>query len=72
MTTTLFRPFDWFSEKKDSETGVGTILHLEGGIAADFLKGGLTASTEGAVWNIAGTCPLGPIRLAPSSCARQH
>ena len=35
--------FDWFSEKKDSETRVGNILNLEGGIGADFLKGGLTA-----------------------------
>ena len=119
--------FDWFSEKKDSETKVGNILNLEGGVGADFLKGGLTAglayfgtfkvsddrfesrlgsrllarnriwglgpevtlalatrsavygfvtvryqwemaartSTEGAIWNIAATFPLKPIRLAP-------
>src|SRR5262245_5438702 len=35
--------FDFFSEKKDSETRVGNILNLEGGIGADFLKGGLVA-----------------------------
>lgn len=35
--------FDFFSEKKDSETRVGDILNLEGGVGADFLKGGLTA-----------------------------
>jgi hypothetical protein len=35
--------FDFFSEKKDSETQVGNILNLEGGVGADFLKGGLTA-----------------------------
>lgn len=35
--------FDWFSEKKDSETRVGNILNLEGGVGGDFLKGGLTA-----------------------------
>jgi hypothetical protein len=33
--------FDFFSEKKDSETRVGNILNLEGGVGADFLKGGL-------------------------------
>jgi hypothetical protein len=32
---------DFFSEKKDSETKVGNILNLEGGVGADFLKGGL-------------------------------
>ena len=35
--------FDFFSEKKDSETKVGNILNLEGGVGADFLKGGLVA-----------------------------
>ena len=35
--------FDFFSEKKDSETRVGKILNLEGGFGADFLKGGLVA-----------------------------
>ena len=35
--------FDFFSEKKDSDTKVGNILNLEGGFGADFLKGGLTA-----------------------------
>ena len=35
--------FDFFSEKKDSETKVGNILNLEGGFGADFLKGGLVA-----------------------------
>ena len=34
--------FDFFSEKKDSDTRVGNILNLEGGVGADFLKGGLT------------------------------
>jgi hypothetical protein len=35
--------FDFFSEKKDSETRVGNILNLEGGVGANFLKGGLVA-----------------------------
>ena len=35
--------FDFHSEKKDSETKVGNILNLEGGVGADFLDGGLTA-----------------------------
>ena len=34
--------FDFHSDKKDSDTKVGNILNLEGGIGADFLKGGLT------------------------------
>jgi hypothetical protein len=34
--------FDFQSEKKDSETKVGNILNLEGGVGADFLNGGLT------------------------------
>lgn len=34
--------FDFPSEKKDSETKVGNILNLEGGVGADFLNGGLT------------------------------
>jgi hypothetical protein len=34
--------FDFFSEKKDSETNVGNVFNLEGGLGADFLKGGLT------------------------------
>jgi hypothetical protein len=34
--------FDFMSDKKDSDTKVGNILNLEGGIGADFLKGGLT------------------------------
>ncbi len=35
--------FDFQSAKKDSNTKVGSILNLEGGIGADFLGGGLTA-----------------------------
>ena len=31
------------SKKKDSETKVGNILNLEGGVGADFLGGGLSA-----------------------------
>jgi hypothetical protein len=34
---------DFFSKKEDSETKVGNILNLEGGVGADFLGGGLTA-----------------------------
>jgi hypothetical protein len=34
--------FDFQSKKKDSETKVGNIMNLEGGIGADFLGGGLT------------------------------
>jgi hypothetical protein len=34
---------DFNSKKKDSETKVGNILNLEGGVGADFLGGGLTA-----------------------------
>jgi hypothetical protein len=35
--------FDFQSEKEDSDTKVGNILNLEGGVGADFLQGGLTA-----------------------------
>lgn len=35
--------FDFQSEKKDSDTKVGNILNLEGGVGADFLGGGLSA-----------------------------
>ena len=35
--------FDVFSEKEDSDTRVGDIMNLEGGIGADFMGGGLTA-----------------------------
>lgn len=35
--------FDFQSEKKDSNTKVGNILNLEGGVGADFLGGGLSA-----------------------------
>jgi hypothetical protein len=34
--------FDFQSKKKDSETKVGNIMNLEGGVGADFLGGGLT------------------------------
>ncbi len=34
---------DFQSEKKDSNTRVGNILNLEGGLGADFLGGGITA-----------------------------
>ena len=35
--------FDFQSKKEDSETKVGNTMNLEGGVGADFLKGGLTA-----------------------------
>jgi hypothetical protein len=35
--------FNFQSKKEDSETKVGNAMNLEGGIGADFLKGGLTA-----------------------------
>jgi hypothetical protein len=35
--------FDFQSKKEDSETKVGNVMHLEGGVGGDFLKGGLTA-----------------------------
>jgi len=35
--------FDFQSKKEDSETKVGNVMHLEGGLGGDFLKGGLTA-----------------------------
>jgi hypothetical protein len=35
--------FDFQSKKEDSETKVGNAMNFEGGIGADFLKGGLTA-----------------------------
>lgn len=35
--------FDFQSEKEDSDTKVGNILNLEGGLGADFLGGGLSA-----------------------------
>jgi hypothetical protein len=34
---------DFQSHKEDSDTKVGTILNLEGGVGADFLGGGVTA-----------------------------
>jgi hypothetical protein len=34
--------FDFQSKKEDSETKVGNQMNLEGGVGADFLKGGLT------------------------------
>jgi hypothetical protein len=34
---------DFFSKKKDSETKVGNILNLEGGLGRDFLKGAASA-----------------------------
>jgi hypothetical protein len=34
--------FDFQSKKEDSETKVGNAMNLEGGIGADFLRGGLT------------------------------
>ena len=34
--------FDFQSKKEDSETKVGNAMNLEGGLGADFLKGGLT------------------------------
>jgi hypothetical protein len=35
--------FDVQSKKEDSETKVGNVMNLEGGLGGDFLKGGLTA-----------------------------
>lgn len=35
--------FTFQSEKEDSDTKVGNIMNLEGGVGADFLGGGLTA-----------------------------
>jgi len=35
--------FNFQSKKEDSETKVGNAMNLEGGIGADFLKGGVTA-----------------------------
>ena len=34
--------FDFQSKKEDSETKVGNVMNLEGGLGADFLKGGLS------------------------------
>ena len=58
--------FDFFSEKKDSETKVGNILNLEGGVGADFLKGGLTA---GLAYYGTLQADRGPVRLAPGVAA---
>jgi hypothetical protein len=38
--------FDFQSKKKDSETKVGNVMNLEGGLGGDFLKGGLTAGVN--------------------------
>ena len=35
--------FDFQTKKEDSDTKVGNAMNLEGGIGADFLRGGLTA-----------------------------
>ena len=38
--------FDFQSKKEDSETKVGNTMYLEGGVGADFLKGGLTVGLD--------------------------
>ena len=38
--------FDFQSKKEDSETKVGNVMNLEGGLGGDFLKGGLTAGLD--------------------------
>ena len=38
--------FDFSSKKEDSETKVGNAMYLEGGVGADFLKGGLTVGLD--------------------------
>ncbi len=38
--------FDFQSKKEDSQTKVGNEMNLEGGVGADFLKGGLTAGLQ--------------------------
>jgi hypothetical protein len=38
--------FDAQSKKEDSETKVGNVMNLEGGLGGDFLKGGLTAGLD--------------------------
>jgi hypothetical protein len=38
--------FDFQSKKEDSETKVGNAMNLEGGVGADFLKGGLTVGLD--------------------------
>ncbi len=38
--------FDFQSKKEDSETKVGNVMNLEGGLGGDFLKGGLTAGVD--------------------------
>jgi hypothetical protein len=38
--------FDFQSKKEDSETKVGNTMFLEGGVGADFLKGGLTVGLD--------------------------
>jgi len=35
--------FNFQSKKEDSDTKVGNVMNLEGGVGGDFLKGGLTA-----------------------------
>ena len=35
--------FNFQSKKEDSDTQVGNVMNLEGGLGGDFLKGGLTA-----------------------------
>jgi hypothetical protein len=38
--------FDFQSKKEDSETKVGNVMNLEGGLGGDFLKGGLTVGLD--------------------------
>ena len=38
--------FDFQSKKEDSETKVGNVMNLEGGLGADFLKGGLVVGLD--------------------------
>ena len=38
--------FDFQSKKEESETKVGNVMNLEGGLGGDFLKGGLVAGLD--------------------------
>ena len=38
--------FDFQSKKEDSDTKVGNVMNLEGGLGGDFLKGGLVAGLD--------------------------
>ena len=60
--------FDFNSKKEDSETKVGNVMNIEGGVGGDFLQGGLRevyarTTTQGSTMTIMATFLVPPIKL---------